>query len=172
MANFWTDSENKAITTTGEFTSGGTIENIPDNTTCLAMIDEAGLAEYQGDEYISLRWMINEPAAYKGRKIFQKVRVFDVDDKKADKAKKMLMAIDANCGGKLSQSEESPNDTAMAKALLHKPMLIKVMVWEMEGRSGNWIASVAPRKGGNPAPTVAPTPAPVVDEGLHSDIPW
>ena len=30
MANFWNDSENKAITTTGEFTSGGTIENIPD----------------------------------------------------------------------------------------------------------------------------------------------
>jgi len=171
MANFWNDSENKAITTTGEFTSGGTIENIPDNTTCLAMIDEAGLAEYQGDEYINLRWLINEPAAYKGRKIFQKVRVFDVDDKKADKAKKMLMAIDANCGGKLAQSDESPNDTAMAKALLHKPMLIKVMVWEMNDRSGNWIASVAPRKGGNPAPT-EPVSTPVVDEGLGADIPW
>ena len=81
MANFWTTSDNQEITTTGEFTSGGTIENIPDNTTCLAMIDEAGLAEYQGDEYISLRWVIAEPAIYKGRKVFQKVRVFDVDTK-------------------------------------------------------------------------------------------
>ena len=170
MANFWNDSENKAITTTGEFTSGGTFENIPDNTTCLAMIDEAGLAECQGDEYISLRWLINEPAAYKGRKIFQKVRVFDVDSKKADKAKKMLAAIDANCGGKLAQSDESPNDTAMAKALLHKPMLIKVMVWDLEGRTGNWVASVAPRNKTTNAPTQeAPV---VVDEGLHDDIPW
>jgi hypothetical protein len=147
MANFWTTSDNKVITTTGEFSSGGTIENIPDNTTCLALIDEAGWAEYQGDEYISLRWVIAEPAIYKGRKIFQKVRVFDPDTKKSDKAKKMLAAIDANCGGKLAQSNESPNDTAMAKALLNKPMLIKVMVWDLEGRTGNWVSSVAPRKG-------------------------
>ena len=169
MANFWNDSENKAITTTGEFTSGGTFENIPDNTTCLAMIDEAGLAEYQGDEYISLRWLINEPAAYKGRKIFQKVRVFDVDSKKADKAKKMLMAIDANCGGKLAQSDESPNDTAMAKALLHKPMLIKVMVWDLEGRTGNWVASVAPRKGATQVKEEKSTEPSVVD---IDSIPW
>ena len=168
MANFWTTSDNQEITTNGEFTSGGMIENIPDNTTCLAMIDEAGLAEYQGDEYISLRWVIAEPAIYKGRKIFQKVRVFDVDSKKADKAKKMLAAIDANCGGKLAQSDESPNDTAMAKALLHKPMLIKVMTWELNDRTGNWIVSVAPRKG-----AVATTETPVVvDDGLHADVPW
>jgi hypothetical protein len=167
MANFWTTSDNTAITTNGEFTSGGMIENIPDNTTCLAMIDEAGLAEYQGDEYISLRWVIAEPAIYKGRKIFQKVRVFDVDSKKADNAKKMLAAIDANCGGKLVQSDESPNDTTMAKALLHKPMLIKVMIWEMNDRTGNWVASVAPRKGGTPTPEPV-----VVDEGLHADVPW
>jgi len=170
MANFWTTSDNTAITTTGEFTSGGgTIENIPDNTTCLAMIDEAGLAEYQGDEYISLRWVIAEPAIYKGRKVFQKVRVFDVDTKKADKAKKMLMAIDANCGGKLALNDETPNDTAMAKALLHKPMLIKVMIWEMNDRTGNWVASVAPRS----KTTAVQTPEPVVvDEGLHADVPW
>jgi hypothetical protein len=170
MANFWTTSDNNAITTTGEFTSGGgTIENIPDNTTCLAMIDEAGLAEYQGDEYISLRWVIAEPAIYKGRKVFQKVRVFDVDTKKADKAKKMLMAIDANCGGKLALNDETPNDTAMAKALLHKPMLIKVMIWEMNDRTGNWVASVAPRS----KTTAVQTPEPVVvDEGLHADVPW
>ena len=169
MANFWTTSDNNAITTTGEFTSGGgTIENIPDNTTCLAMIDEAGLAEYQGDEYISLRWVIAEPAIYKGRKVFQKVRVFDVNTKKADKAKKMLMAIDANCSGKLATSDKAPDDISLAKALLHKPMLIKVMAWEINDRTGNWVASVAPRKG-----AVATTETPVViDEGLHADVPW
>ena len=169
MANFWTTSDNQEITTTGEFTSGGMIENIPDNTTCLAMIDEAGLAEYQGDEYISLRWVIAEPAIYKGRKIFQKVRVFDVDSKKADKAKKMLAAIDANCGGKLAQSDEAPNDTAMAKALLHKPMLIKVMVWDLEGRTGNWVASVAPRKGATPVKEEKSAEPSVVD---IDSIPW
>jgi len=145
------------------------IENIPDNTTCLAMIDEAGLAEFQGDEYISLRWVIAEPAIYKGRKIFQKVRVFDPDSKKSDKAKKMLAAIDANCGGKLAQSDESPNDTAMAKALLHKPMLIKVMVWDLEGRTGNWVSSVAPRKGATPVKEEKSAEPSVVD---IDSIPW
>lgn len=169
MANFWTTSDNKAITTTGEFSSGGTIENIPDNTTCLALIDEAGWAEYQGDEYISLRWVIAEPSIYKGRKIFQKLRVNDINTKKADKAKEMLMAIDANCGGKLALNDETPNDTAMAKAILEKLMLIKIMVWDLEGRTGNWIAKVAPRS----KTTTVPTPEPVViDEGLHDDIPW
>ena len=170
MANFWTTSDNETIKTTGEFTSVSVIENIPDNTTCLAMIDEAGLAEYQGDEYISLRWVIAEPAIYKGRKIFQKVRVFDPDTKKSDKAKKMLAAIDANCGGKLSQSNESPNDTAMAKALLNKPMLIKVMVWDLEGRTGNWVSSVAPRKGAS-APVKEETSAEPSIVEIDS-IPW
>jgi hypothetical protein len=171
MANFWTTSDNETIKTTGEFTSGGgAIEVIPDNTTCLAMIDEAGLAEFQGDEYISLRWVIAEPAIYKGRKIFQKVRVFDPDTKRSDKAKKMLAAIDANCGGKLAQSNESPNDTAMAKALLNKPMLIKLMTWEMNDRTGNWVMSVAPRKGAS-APVKEETSAEPSIVEIDS-IPW
>jgi hypothetical protein len=168
MSNFWVTSDNKSIIATGEFTSGGgKIENIPDDTTCLALIDEAGIAEYEGTEYINLRWTVAEPTAYKGRKIFQKVRVYDADVKKADKAKEMLMNIDANCGGKLAESEEAPSDKSMAKALLNKLMLIKVLTWELNGRSGNWVASVAPRKGGTPTPEPV-----VVDEGLHADVPW
>jgi hypothetical protein len=97
------------------------------------------------------------------------VRVFDPDTKKSDKAKKMLAAIDANCGGKLAQSDESPNDTAMAKALLNKPMLIKVMVWDLEGRTGNWVASVAPRKGATPAKEEKSAEPSVVD---IDSIPW
>ena len=171
MSNFWVTSDNKTIEATGEFTSGGgKIENIPDDTTCLALIDEAGIAEYDGAEYVNLRWTVLEPVAYKGRKIFHKVRVFDADIAKADKAKKMLMAIDTNCGGKLAESQEAPNDNSMAKALLNKPMLIKVMTWELNGRSGNWIASVSPRNKATSAP-IQETPV-VVDEGLHADVPW
>jgi len=151
MSNFWVTSDNKKIEATGAFTSGGgKIENIPDDTTCLALIDEAGIAEYEGTEYVNLRWTIAEPIAYKGRKIFQKIRIYDADPKKADKAKEMLLNIDANCGGKLAESEEAPNDKSMAKALLNKLMLVKVLVWELNGKSGNWIASVAPRKGASP----------------------
>ena len=58
----------------------------------------------------------------------------------------------------------------MAKALLNKPMLIKVMIWELNGRSGNWIASVSPRNKTTTAP--AQETSVVVDEGLHADVPW
>jgi len=81
----------------------------------------------------------------------------------------MLAAIDANCGGKLAQSDEAPNDTAMAKALLNKPMLIKVMVWDLDGRTGNWVASVAPRKGATPVKEEKSAEPSVVD---IDSIPW
>lgn len=133
------------IETDGTFEAAPAIEVIPNDTTCVAMLDDAGWTEYQGDEYINLRWNILEPAIYKGRKIFQKVKVYDTDAKKAEKAKRMLAAIDANCGGKLMASGEEPTDTSLAKALLNKPMHIKVMVWEMDDRKGNWVSAVAPK---------------------------
>lgn len=143
--SFWTTSDNQEIKPTSTFESGGGNSVIPDNTTCLAMIDEAALASYEENTYIKLRWQVLEPVAYKGRKVFQKVKVFDTDPKVSDKAKKMLAAIDANAGGKLAQSNEAPSDISLAKALLSKPMLIKVMVWEMNDRTGNWVSMVSPR---------------------------
>ena len=143
--SFWTTSDNQTITPSTTFESSGGNSVIPDNTTCLAMIDEAMLASYEGNMYINVRWQVLEPVAYKGRKVFQKVKVFDADPKVSDKAKKMLAAIDANAGGKLAQSNEAPNDISLAKALLSKPMLIKVMVWEMNDRTGNWVSMVSPR---------------------------
>lgn len=133
------------IETDGSFEAAPAIEVIPHDTTCVAMLDDAGWTEYQGEEYINLRWTVLEPAVYKGRKIFQKVKVHDSDSKKQEKARRMLAAIDANCGGKLMAAGEEPTDTALAKALLNKPMLIKVMVWEMDDRKGNWISAVSPK---------------------------
>ena len=133
------------ITTDGTFEAAPSIDVIPHDTTCVAMIDDCGRTEYQGDEYINLRWTVLEPSIYKNRKIFQKVKVHDIDAKKREKALRMLAAIDANCGGKLLAANEEPTDTMLAKALLNKPMLIKVMVWEMDDRKGNWISAVSPR---------------------------
>lgn len=176
--SFFDLSDNSAVSTDGKFEVDTGSATIPNDTTCLAMIDEAGWAEYQGDEYINLRWLVLEPKQYANRKVFQKVRVYDADAKKADKAKKMLAAIDANAGGKLVASGEDPTDMTLTKALINKPMLIKVMEWEMNDRKGNWIAAVAPRQGRAPAqapaaepvPRKAPAPAPADD--FNDDIPW
>jgi hypothetical protein len=143
--SFWQTSEGKSATdTTGKFESGGGIALIPENTTCLAMITEANIAEYQGDEYINLAWTVNKPDAYKNRKVFQKVRIFDAETKKRDKALNMLAAIDKNAGGKLSKSDSAPTNETLLH-LMQKPMLIKVMVWEINDKTGNWVAAVSPR---------------------------
>lgn len=152
--SFWSTSDNKQIEKAGTFESGGgDIEPIPAKTQVLAAPDEAKWDEYQGDEYISLRWNILQPKEYANRKIFQKVRVCDSDPKKSDKAKRMLAAIDTNAGGKLLASGERPTDESLTRCLVNKPMVLMLQVWEIEKddgttAKGNWISAVSPRQGG------------------------
>jgi hypothetical protein len=167
--SFWQTSEGKSATdTTGKFESGGGIALIPENTTCLAMITEANIAEYQGDEYINLAWTVNKPDAYKNRKVFQKVRIFDAETKKRDKALNMLAAIDKNAGGKLSKSDSAPTNETLLH-LMQKPMLIKVMVWEINDKTGNWVAAVSPRSVEEPVQALKATPE-IADDNF--DVPF
>lgn len=171
--SFWNLSDgNTATETTGSMEmGGGDIAPIPANTELLAAIDEAKMDSYEDDSYISLRWSVMAPEEFKNRKIFHKVRVFDANPQKADKAKRMLMAIDHNCGGKLASSGQAPDDLNMQMALIAKPMMVKVQVWEMNDKTGNWISSVAARNAGQ-APTPAMTQAPVAEANIDDDIPF
>lgn len=170
--SFWQTSEGKSATdTTGKFESNGGIALIPENTTCLAMITEANIAEYQGDEYINLAWTVNKPDAYKNRKVFQKVRVFDADTKKRDKALNMLAAIDKNAGGVLAQFNAAPTNVTLLQ-IMNKPMLIKVMVWDMNDKKGNWVAAVSPRSTEEPVPVQSQKAKPVDDDAFDADIPF
>jgi len=184
MSSFWNTSDNEKISSTGQAEmGGGDIEPIPNNTDVLAAIDEAGWENNQNDgDHIVLRWSVLQPKEYANRKIWQRVRVLDDDDKKADKAKRMLAAIDANCGGKLMKSGEQPDDAALMKALIAKPMVLKVMQWKIEAkdstdgqeRSGNWVSAVSPRKGKQQkVEEKKPEPEQVSDEEeFEDDIPW
>jgi hypothetical protein len=94
--------------------------------------------------------------------VFQKLWVDDFEpvalkkgeDKakaKRDKAKRMLMAIDSNAGGKLAAKGAMPTDIDLTSSLTMKPMVIKAMVWSQTDRStgklieGNWVGAVAPK---------------------------
>lgn len=162
----------------GSFDSGVGMEPIPNNTDVLAAPDEAKWDEYDGDRYISLRWSVIAPKEYKNRKIFHKIRVMDSDPKKAEKAKRMLAAIDVNAGGKLMKANEEPTDKSLTMALVNKPMVLKVMKWEIpaeqsndgQHREGNWVAAVSPRKGSEPVEPVKREPEPVsMDDGEIDD---
>ena len=170
MSDFWGLSEggSAADNASGEFDAGGgNMDLIPPETNVLAAIDEAKWAKNQkGDEFISLRWTVIAPEEFANRKVFQKLWVTDFkpdvlskgEDKAIayrDKAKKMLAAIDSNAGGKLLAKPVMPTDESMTLHLTNKPMIVKIMVWEMPDRMtgdvarGNWVGKVSSKATSN-----------------------
>ena len=89
----------------------------------------------------------------------------------------MLAAIDANAGGKLAASGAEPTDLSLQTSLTAKPMVLKLGVWDIDGKTGNWVQEVSkhqPKPGTAapapaPKPQPAPKPAPVaMDDDLDS----
>lgn len=171
---FWntSDGEDAAKTGTEYEIPGGSMDPIPAGSSVLAMIDEAKWDHTQNDaeEFVSLRWTVLAPEEYKNRKVFHKLWVTDHDPNakdhakavaKTDKARKMLAAIDANAGGKLTAKDARPSDDDLARALQDRPMVITLMIWDSNtgGAGGNWVAAVAPKnkplKIGDKAPAKA-----------------
>ena len=164
--SFFTTSDNKAIETGSTFDMNVEMEPIPTDTKLKSFIDEIKWDSYEGDSYISARWTVID-GEYKNRKIFQKLRVTDSNPAKADKAKRMLAAIDGNAGGKLMAQGVQPDDMMLSINLMNKPMLIVVAIWEIEGKKGNWVKAVSSTN--NAVQSVqqqAPTPAPSFDDDI------
>lgn len=176
--SFWNLSDkSEKLDTTGSFEAGGgDLTPIPAKTQVKAAIDEAKWDDYEGSEYISLRWQVLAPVEYKGRKIFQKVRVMEMDSKKADKAKKMLAAIAVNAGGGLLKVAGKPADQDLQKHLLNKPMALLLQVWAIEKTdgtgtaTGNWVSAVSPLKKPTAAAQPEPTPEPESPADFDDDI--
>lgn len=178
LNNFWNLSDGEDILATGNTfeIGGGEIEPIPDNTTAVAIIDDAKWdQDREGNRFISLRWSLVLPVELKNRKVFQKLWVGDDDPrardaaKKRDKAKRMLAAIDQNAGGRLINSGKAPTDELLSSSLVNKPMQIKILQWEQERDDGtksrgNWIAAVSPRAGGAGTLKAAAAPKAAVSE--------
>lgn len=155
--SFWSTSSGENATDTGtEFETTEAFTLIPDGSSVMAVIDKAEWAKDNNfNNYIALRWAVMKPESVEGAKIPHKLWVNDPDPKakdpgkKRDKALRMLAAIDANCGGKLSKLSEEPTDDELALALMNKPMVIRVQTWSLQGDNGpiegNWISAVSPK---------------------------
>ncbi len=155
---FWNTSDGGNVANTGtEYEVATSMEPIPEGSSVLAMIDEAKWdVTPNGDQYVSLRWSVLAPEAFKNRKVFHKLWVTDHDPNtkdhakavaKTDKHRKMLAAIDANAGGKLTAKDDKPTTDDLAMALQNKTMVITLGVWESNtgGNGGNWVMAVAPK---------------------------
>ena len=79
----------------------------------------------------------------------------------------MLAAIAVNAGGGLLKLKTEPSDQDLQKHLMHKPMALLLDVWEINGKSGNWVQAVSPLKKPDPVAEPEPTPA---DEFDISDL--
>jgi len=155
---FWNTSDGENVANTGtEYEVATSMEPIPEGSSVLALIDEAKWdVTPNGDQYVSLRWSVLAPEAFKNRKVFHKLWVTDHDPNtkdhakavaKTDKHRKMLAAIDANAGGKLTAKDDKPSTDDLAMSLQNKPMVITLGVWESNtgGNGGNWVMAVAPK---------------------------
>lgn len=138
----------EALSVGKDFESGNGFELIPDNTKALAIISNAEWrdANEHNERHINLTWDIVE-GEFKGKKVFQKVKLFESDKSKQLKAQKMLIAIDANCKGVIASAGVEPTIQGL-QSLLHSPMFIHIKTWEMGDNKGNWVAAVSERKKG------------------------
>ena len=160
---------------------GGDFAPIPKGTSVLAVAEEATNSEYQGDRYINVKWRISKPDEYAKRVIFQKIKVYDLDPSKADRAKRMLAAIATNAGGKLFQAmqkaqESEPSDMSLMH-IANKPMVLRLDVWGLDGKTGNWVQAVSPytrTAQAAPQPQVAAAPQTPVSAPatMDDDIPF
>lgn len=167
MSFFNLSTGNKVAAAATADMGGGDISPIPDNTMVRAIITEARWDfPQEGEPLIKLRWDVVD-GEYKKRVIFQKIKVEEPDAKKRDKALTMLAAIDFNAGGKLMAIDRKPSDADLMMNLTNKPMILRVRVWEMDDKKGNWVQMVASMTGAvaTPRPEI---PAPAVK--LEGDI--
>ena len=149
---------------------GGDFAPIPANTQVLAIVEDAKIESYEGDDKVKITWLVLQPEEFKNRKVFQNVKVFDEKPEVAAKARKMLAAIDFNAGGKLLASGQAPDDINLMSSLAHKQMVLKLAVWEMNDKTGNWVTSVAGK--GTTAPQAAPAPVTAPTAGSDDNIPF
>jgi hypothetical protein len=170
MSFFNLSTGNKIAPTATADMGGGDIEPIPDNTMVRAIITEAKWDNPpNGDPIIKLRWDVVD-GDYKKRVIFQKIKVEETDAKKRDKALTMLAAIDFNAGGKLVALDRKPTDSDLMMNLTNKPMVLRVRVWEMDDKKGNWVQMVASMSGAVAASGAVAQKAAPAPEKMEGDI--
>jgi hypothetical protein len=118
---------------------------IPKNTKLRAKIESAGWDNNGKDDYfIIIKWRISEPGEHHGKIIRQKLHIEDIDPEKKKRALKMLATINTICGAPLQLHEwRNPNEIELHKALSGKEMTIKIGVWEINEKTGNYIVGVS-----------------------------
>jgi hypothetical protein len=150
MSDFWS-SELGEVTGSESDAFAKTFRQIPDGTMALAKIESFINAEYNGNKYLVINWLLTD-GDFKGSKVEQKIKVFG-DPMAKDSAKarhralNMLKLIYQLYNAKPKHSGDPTNADL---AVFHgKSAGIKIRETEPndQGRSYNWVSEVHDSKG-------------------------
>lgn len=172
MSDFW-KSPLGEVTGSFEDSFSSGFEPIPDGTKAIAKIDKFQRAEYDQSAYYEVTWVITQ-GAYANRHVFQKIRVWDTDEKKRHRALNMLKYMYKLFGVRPNHSGE-PLEHELAQAFVNKYAGICIGVWKIttlsgDEKTGNYIQSVFDKsKMQNNTPAVTPDNLPTEN---FDDIPF
>jgi len=165
--DFWGNDDES----TGTVDIGGSFEDIPHNTRCVIHIEDVEWKYFdekkEGNEdgenipWVSVKWNIESPVDYENRKLPQKIKYYGDDpkseyfkpekeEKTKEKARLVFWAIDKNCGGKIAalKLRRVPTDQELQRYLIGKSMIGIIGVWDINGKTGNYIMKIEPLSSG------------------------
>ena len=145
MRGFW-ESDLGEVSGKPEDAFAKTFTHVPDNTMALARIESFVNAEYEGNKYLSIDWMLTD-GEFKGAKVNQKLKVFgDPQAKDSAKARhralNMLKLIYQLYNIKPKHAGD-PTDQDLA-VFIGKYAGIKIRETEANdaGRQYNWVSEI------------------------------
>lgn len=150
MSGFW-ESELGEVTGSPADAFAKSFTHIPDGTMALARIESFANAEYQGNRYISIDWMLID-GDFKGAKVNQKLKVYgDARDKDPAKTRhralNMLKLVYQLYNHKPTHAGE-PTDKDLS-VFVGKTAGIRIRETEPNdaGKQYNWVAEIHDSKG-------------------------
>ncbi len=148
--SFW-DSELGEITGSSEDAFAKSFKQIPDGTKALAKIEKFFNAEYQGNKYISIDWVLID-GDFKGQKVNQKLKVYgDPISKDSSKTRhralNMLKLIYQLYNVKPKHSGEPSDDDLSTFHGKIAGINIRETEPNHEGKQYNWVSEVHESKG-------------------------
>jgi hypothetical protein len=150
MTGFW-ESDLGEVTGNAADAFAKSFTQIPDGTMALAKIESFANAEYNGNKYIVIQWLLTD-GDFKGSKVEQKLKVFgDPMSKDSSKARhralNMLKLIYQLYNIKPKHAGD-PSDQDLS-AFVGKSAGIKIRETEPndQGRQYNWVSEVHEAKG-------------------------
>lgn len=136
---------NKA-TGSKEATEVKQFETIPGGTVARVAIVKAELKQHEryGNSYnFGLKLQDGE---FKGQTVFHNVKVFDANEKKADRAMEMFRRYYNICGIEIQCSGDFPQTYELSH-FLGKELVATISMWQSDedpSKHGNWISSINP----------------------------